>query len=101
LRLYDNCRRHFGNEDWIKLVTDAVDLLKRPQIDPHEVQARLLELQGLMLEAREALSDAHDEKVNLEARITELTRMADIGKSFTFDGGIGIGTIHIAQIAGT
>ncbi len=35
-----------------------------------------------MLDARNALNEAQDEKVKLESRIAELTRMADFGKDF-------------------
>ena len=37
-----------------ELIKGAVDLLGRMDVDPSEVQARLLELQGLTLEAQRA-----------------------------------------------
>ena len=61
---------------------------KRPEIDAAEVSARLLELQELMLDARNALSEAADEKVKLETRIAELARMANLGKDFVSDEGV-------------
>lgn len=63
-----------------ELIKSVRELVKRPQVDAAEVSARLLELQDLMLDARNALSEAEDEKTRLEARIAELTRMADFGK---------------------
>ena len=70
------------------LIKSVRELVKRPDIDASEVCARLLELQELMLDARTALSEAQEEKVKLEARIAEFTRMADFGKDFTMDEGV-------------
>jgi hypothetical protein len=70
------------------LIKSVRELVKRPDIDASEVSARLLELQELMLDARTALSEAQEEKVKLEARITELSRMADFGKDFTMEEGV-------------
>lgn len=70
------------------LVKSVRELVKRPEIDAAEISARLLELQELMLDARNALSEAQEEKVKLEARITELSRMAEFGKDFTRDEGV-------------
>jgi len=65
-----------------ELIKSLRELVKRPETDASEVLARLLELQELMLDARNALNDAQDEKAKLESRITELARMADFGKDF-------------------
>ncbi len=70
------------------LIKSVRELVKRPEIDAREVSARLLELQELMLDARSALSEAADEKVRLEARLAELTRMAEIGKDFVSEEGV-------------
>jgi hypothetical protein len=70
------------------LIKSVRELVKGPDIDASEVSARLLELQELMLDARTALSEAQEEKVKLEARITELSRMADFGKDFTMEEGV-------------
>jgi hypothetical protein len=43
------------------LIKSARELLTRPDVNPAEVQARLLELQALMLEAQRALGDAEEE----------------------------------------
>jgi hypothetical protein len=61
------------------LIKNVRELVKRPDIDPGEIFARLLELQDLMLDARTALSSKED-KIKFEARIAELTRMADFGR---------------------
>ena len=70
------------------LIKGVRELVKRPEVDLSEVSARLLELQELMLEARDALNEAQEEKLKLEVRIADLSRMSDIGNSFTFDGGL-------------
>jgi hypothetical protein len=70
------------------LIKSVRELVKRPDTDAAEISARLLELQDLMLDARTALSDARDEKTKLEARIAELSHMADFGKDFTSDRGV-------------
>jgi hypothetical protein len=70
------------------LIKSLRELVKRPKVDAAEVSARLLELQELMLDARNALSEAQDEKVALENRIAELTSMADIGKDFKSSDGV-------------
>jgi hypothetical protein len=45
----------------IGLIKSAVDLVRREEIDRNEVLARLTELQGLVLDARTALSDGQEE----------------------------------------
>lgn len=65
-----------------ELIRSVRELVKRPEVDAAEVSARLLELQELILDARNALNEAEDEKNKLESRIVELTRMADFGKDF-------------------
>ena len=71
-----------------ELIKSVRELLRRPEVDAAEISARLLELQDLMLDARNALSEAEDEKTKLEARIAELTRMADFGKDFVLWNGL-------------
>jgi hypothetical protein len=71
-----------------ELVKSLREVLRKDEIDPHEVSNRLMELQELMLDARSALADAQDEKAKLEARIAELTRMADIGQRFEHKEGM-------------
>ena len=51
------------------LTKSVVELLKRPQVDAHDISARLLELQDLMLNAREALSTAQDEIERLKREL--------------------------------
>jgi hypothetical protein len=71
-----------------ELIKSVRELVRRADIDAAEVSARLLELQELMLDARNALSEAQNEKAALEARIVELTRMADFGKDFMTSHGV-------------
>jgi hypothetical protein len=72
-----------------ELVKGVVEILKRPEVDAHEVSARLLELQGLMLEAREALSGAQDEIDGLKKTIKEhdAFKELDADMEFRIDGG--------------
>jgi hypothetical protein len=53
------------------LLKGARELLKRTEIDPGEIQARLLELQDLMLEARQALGDAEEENRELRSKLDD------------------------------
>jgi len=70
------------------LIKSVRELVRRPDIDAADISARLLELQDLMLDARNALSEAQDDKVALEARIADLMRMADFGKDFMASHGV-------------
>ena len=70
------------------LIKSVRELLTRPKVDAGEISARLQELQDLMLDARTALADAAEEKSNFEAKIIELTRMADFGKDFELEEGV-------------
>jgi hypothetical protein len=70
------------------LIKGVRELVRRPDIDAGEVSARLLDLQDLMLDARTALTEAQEEKTQLEARIAELSRMAEFGKGFVSEYGV-------------
>jgi len=70
------------------LIKSARELLTRSEIDVAEVQARLLELQGLMLDARDALNEAAEQRQALESEVVELKRMAEIGKEFERSDGV-------------
>ena|ERR1039458_9668448 len=70
------------------LIKSVREIVKHQGVDPGEVSARLLELQELMLDARTALTEAQEERSKLELRITELTRMADVGTSFKPANGV-------------
>ena len=71
-----------------ELIKGIRDLLKRDQVDPHEISNRLMELQELMLEAQGSLGEAQDENRKLRHEIEELRRVADFGKEFQFDEGV-------------
>jgi hypothetical protein len=72
-----------------ELVKGLVDILKRPDVDAHDVLARLVELQGLMLAAREALSGAQDEIERLKKQIADHEHLDQLQKAFEHvpDGG--------------
>jgi hypothetical protein len=71
-----------------ELVRGALELLKRQDVDRNEVTARLLELQGLILETQRALGDAEDENRGLRRRVDELTNVVEFGNDFEFEEGV-------------
>jgi hypothetical protein len=72
-----------------KLIKIAVELLKRETVDVHEVQARLIELQGLMLDARSALVDAEEENRRLKRALEDQDDAKKLAEDMEFqnDGG--------------
>ncbi len=70
------------------LIKSLRELLTKPDVIPAEVHARLLEIEGLLLDARSSLADAEDENRKLRGRIQELERCADFGNDFTFEQGV-------------
>src|SRR5450432_1464264 len=72
----------------LKLSKIALDLLRRPSIDAHEVRDKLIELQDLILNAQMVLGDAQEENRQLKVRITELERFHDISVQFDLDQGV-------------
>jgi len=71
--------------DLIKSLREA---LGRPEVDPGDIQARLVELQSLMLDAQRALADSDSENRDLKLQLEEATRKTDFGTSFTFQHGV-------------
>jgi hypothetical protein len=71
------------------LIKSAVELLKRETVDVHEVQARLIELQGLMLDARSALVDAEEENRSLKRALEDRDDAKKLAEDMEFqnDGG--------------
>ncbi len=61
-----------------KLIQGALELLKREHVDPQDVAARLLELQGLLIQTRQALVDAQEDNRNLQATLTDDKRQQEI-----------------------
>lgn len=70
------------------LIKSVRELLKRPEVDPAEISARLLELQELMLDARSALAEAQEDNAKLQTQVDELSRMADFGATFSSANGV-------------
>jgi hypothetical protein len=66
------------------LIKSARELLTRSDVNPAEVQARLLELQALMLEAQRALGDAEEESRSLKREIEQLKEQASTATSLEF-----------------
>jgi len=66
------------------LIKSARELLTRPDVNPAEVQSRLLELQALMLEAQRAIADAEEENRGLRRDIEQLKEQASVVASLEF-----------------
>jgi hypothetical protein len=66
----------------------ALDLLRRPKIDPEEVRNKLIEMQDLIFSAQRALGEAEDENRQLNVKIADLARYANLGKDFKLDQGV-------------
>jgi DNA repair exonuclease SbcCD ATPase subunit len=71
------------------LIQDVLGLVRREEVDRSEVLARLQELQGLLLETRQALSDGEDENRELRRKIqdTERQRAIEEDVDYVEDGG--------------
>lgn len=67
-----------------ELAQSAVKLLRGPQVDPQEVLQRLLELQGLILEAQKALGDGEEENRRLKRQIEDLQQQQQTASSLVF-----------------
>jgi hypothetical protein len=70
------------------LIKSLRDVIGRPDINPGDVQARLLELQSLMLDAQRALGDAEEENRNLRAQLAakEIIKEIEADLEFAPDG---------------
>jgi hypothetical protein len=66
----------------------ALDLTRHPRVDGGAVEAKLIELQGLIISAQSALVDAKSEIQELVSELAEARRIADFGKDFEFDEGV-------------
>ena len=69
-----------------ELIRGALELLKREDLDRHEIAARLLELQALVLETRQALSDADDENRSLKRELADNSNLMELEKDLFFTG---------------
>jgi hypothetical protein len=72
----------------VELLRTLREVLKKDVVDPHEVSNRLMELQGLLLDARTSLADAFEEINSLRSQVSELMRMAEIGKELEASHGV-------------
>jgi hypothetical protein len=81
------------------LISRALELVKREDVDRNEVMARLTELQGLVLETRRALGDGEDENRNLRRKVEDAERRQadDNDLEFVQDGGFWIRKSQKAQ----
>jgi hypothetical protein len=71
--------------DLIKSLREA---LGKQEVNPGDIQARLVELQSLMLDAQRSLADADEENRLLKAQNQELKRMSSLGNEFVFEEGV-------------
>src|ERR1035441_6232715 len=67
--------------DLIKRLRDAIG---RPDVDPGDVQARLVELQSLMLDAQRALGDAEEESRSLRAQLAAKESLEEVEADLDF-----------------
>ena len=66
------------------LIKNLREVLGRPEVNPGEVQARLVELQALILEAQRALGDAEEENRTLRADLAAKQRLEEIEADLEF-----------------
>jgi hypothetical protein len=71
------------------LIKSLRELLGRQDVNPGDIQARLVELQSLMLDAQRALADAEEKNRLLSAKLDEANRIATLrdDMEFVHDGG--------------
>jgi len=61
------------------------ELVKQPQIDPNEIAARLLVLQEMMINCREALNEASEEMAKLREEVAENDRRKGLEADLDMD----------------
>lgn len=66
------------------LIRSLRDAIGRPDVNPGDVQARLVELQALMLDAQRALGDAEEENRGLRAQLASEDRLKQIEADLEF-----------------
>ena len=66
------------------LIKSLRELIGRPDVNPGDVQARLVELQALMLDAQRALGDAEEENRTLRAQVAAQDRLKEIEADLEF-----------------
>lgn len=71
-----------------ELLKNLREALTKPDIDHPEVTNKLIEIQGLIMDAQTALIEAQAEKQKMQAEISTLRRTADIGKNFKSADGV-------------
>jgi hypothetical protein len=67
-----------------ELIRGLREALGKPGVDPGDIQARLVELQSLMLDAQRALGDAEEENRELKRSIQEMQEASRLDKSVIF-----------------
>jgi hypothetical protein len=70
------------------LIRSLRESLGRPDVNPGDIQARLVELQSLMLDAQRALADADEENRELRRQLDDRSRIEEFGKQFQFEEGV-------------
>lgn len=66
----------------------ALDLTRYPKLDITAIHAKLLELQGLILSAQQALGEAVEENRQLRRDLDDRDRLKAFGKDFKFEDGV-------------
>jgi ParB-like chromosome segregation protein Spo0J len=62
----------------------AIDLLRRPKVDPEEVRNKLIEMQDLVFSAQRALGEAEEENRQLKRAVDDLQQQQRLGKDLQF-----------------
>jgi hypothetical protein len=77
----------------------ALDLLRRPSIDAHEVRDKLIELQDLILSAQRALSEAEEDNRALRRELDDRKALETLTADMEFvdDGGYWVRKSEVAQ----
>ncbi|MGD0014303.1 MAG: hypothetical protein ABSD56_07760 [Bryobacteraceae bacterium] len=66
------------------LIRSLREAIGRPDVNPGEVQARLVELQSLMLDAQKALGDSEEENRTLSAQLAAKEHLEEIEADLEF-----------------
>ncbi len=66
------------------LIKSLREVIGRPDVNPGDVQARLVELQSLMLDAQRALGDAEEENRTLRSKLAAEDRQKEIEADLEF-----------------
>ena len=72
-----------------ELIKSLRELLTKPEVNPGEIQARLLEIQALLIDAQKGLADAEEENRKLKHALEDQNSLRALTEDMEFqrDGG--------------